>query len=108
LPVLFFSWTFTNSCICQHTSYQLLLLYAELYLSDDELKKLHDFEEQCVEKYFHEKNESLSSRDSERIRVTTERYVLLHICALFIHLFYKKTSNAFLADYGHCENERHM
>uniref|UniRef100_A0A8C0IIL5 non-specific serine/threonine protein kinase n=1 Tax=Bubo bubo TaxID=30461 RepID=A0A8C0IIL5_BUBBB len=38
-----------------------------------ELKKLHDFEEQCVEKYFHEKNESLSSSDSERIRLTTER-----------------------------------
>uniref|UniRef100_A0A8C3KV93 Transient receptor potential cation channel subfamily M member 6 n=1 Tax=Chrysolophus pictus TaxID=9089 RepID=A0A8C3KV93_CHRPC len=69
----------------------------KLYLSDDELKKLHDFEEQCVEKYFHEKNESLSSSDNERIRVTTERYVLLHICALCMHLFYKKTTNAFLA-----------
>ncbi|XP_010213373.1 PREDICTED: transient receptor potential cation channel subfamily M member 6-like [Tinamus guttatus] len=45
----------------------------KLYLSDEELKKLHDFEEQCVEKYFHEKNESLNSSDSERIRVTTER-----------------------------------
>ncbi|XP_069085230.1 transient receptor potential cation channel subfamily M member 6 [Pleurodeles waltl] len=45
----------------------------KLYLSDDELKKLHDFEEQCVEKYFHEKNESLNSSDSERIRITTER-----------------------------------
>ncbi|NXY43895.1 TRPM6 protein, partial [Ceuthmochares aereus] len=45
----------------------------KLYLNDEELKKLHDFEEQCVEKYFHEKNESLSSSDSERIRLTTER-----------------------------------
>uniref|UniRef100_A0A8B9GCP4 non-specific serine/threonine protein kinase n=1 Tax=Amazona collaria TaxID=241587 RepID=A0A8B9GCP4_9PSIT len=45
----------------------------KLYLSDEELKKLHDFEEQCVEKYFHEKNEGLSSSDSERIRLTTER-----------------------------------
>ncbi|XP_039946930.1 transient receptor potential cation channel subfamily M member 6 [Hirundo rustica] len=45
----------------------------ELYLSDEELKKLHDFEEQCVEEYFHEKNESLSSSGSERIRLTTER-----------------------------------
>uniref|UniRef100_A0A670JCK1 non-specific serine/threonine protein kinase n=1 Tax=Podarcis muralis TaxID=64176 RepID=A0A670JCK1_PODMU len=44
-----------------------------LYLSDEELKKLHDFEEQCVEKYLHEKNGSLHSSDSERIRVTTER-----------------------------------
>uniref|UniRef100_A0A8D2J4G9 non-specific serine/threonine protein kinase n=1 Tax=Varanus komodoensis TaxID=61221 RepID=A0A8D2J4G9_VARKO len=45
----------------------------KLYLSDEELKKLHDFEEQCVEMYLHEKNESLHSSDSERIRVTTER-----------------------------------
>uniref|UniRef100_A0A669QLJ5 Transient receptor potential cation channel subfamily M member 6 n=1 Tax=Phasianus colchicus TaxID=9054 RepID=A0A669QLJ5_PHACC len=72
----------------------------KLYLSDDELKKLHDFEEQCVEKYFHEKNESLSSSDNERIRVTTERYVLLHICALCMHLFYKKTANAFFSSYA--------
>ncbi|KAG8455256.1 hypothetical protein GDO86_001452 [Hymenochirus boettgeri] len=45
----------------------------KLYLSDDELRKLHDFEEKCVETYFHEKNESLHSSDSERIRATTER-----------------------------------
>uniref|UniRef100_A0A8C3Y461 non-specific serine/threonine protein kinase n=1 Tax=Catharus ustulatus TaxID=91951 RepID=A0A8C3Y461_CATUS len=45
----------------------------KLYLSDEELKKLHDFEEQCVEEYFHEKSENLSSSGSERIRLTTER-----------------------------------
>uniref|UniRef100_A0ABM5FSE4 non-specific serine/threonine protein kinase n=1 Tax=Pogona vitticeps TaxID=103695 RepID=A0ABM5FSE4_9SAUR len=45
----------------------------KLYLSDEELKRLHDFEEQCVEMYLHEKNESLHSSDSERIRFTTER-----------------------------------
>ncbi|NWY45030.1 TRPM6 protein, partial [Sylvia atricapilla] len=45
----------------------------KLYLSDEELKKLHDFEEQCVEEYFHEKNENLSSSGSERIRLTKER-----------------------------------
>uniref|UniRef100_A0A8C3UMK3 non-specific serine/threonine protein kinase n=1 Tax=Catharus ustulatus TaxID=91951 RepID=A0A8C3UMK3_CATUS len=37
------------------------------------LNKLHDFEEQCVEEYFHEKSENLSSSGSERIRLTTER-----------------------------------
>uniref|UniRef100_A0ACB8ERJ1 Uncharacterized protein n=1 Tax=Sphaerodactylus townsendi TaxID=933632 RepID=A0ACB8ERJ1_9SAUR len=45
----------------------------KLYLSEEELKKLHDFEEECVEKYLHEKNKSLHSSDCERIRVTTER-----------------------------------
>uniref|UniRef100_A0A8B9CII9 non-specific serine/threonine protein kinase n=1 Tax=Anser brachyrhynchus TaxID=132585 RepID=A0A8B9CII9_9AVES len=66
----------------------------KLYLSDEELKKLHDFEEQCVEKYFHEKNESLSSSDSERIRVTTERVEEMFLQLKEVHekVFYIKES----------------
>ncbi|XP_054544865.1 transient receptor potential cation channel subfamily M member 6 isoform X2 [Talpa occidentalis] len=45
----------------------------KLYLSKEDLKKLHDFEEQCVEKYFHEKMEGLNYSYEERIRVTSER-----------------------------------
>ncbi|XP_073908157.1 transient receptor potential cation channel subfamily M member 6 isoform X3 [Castor canadensis] len=45
----------------------------KLYLSKEDLKKLHDFEEQCVEKYFHEKMESVNGSFEERIRVTSER-----------------------------------
>ncbi|XP_006835068.1 PREDICTED: transient receptor potential cation channel subfamily M member 6 [Chrysochloris asiatica] len=45
----------------------------KLYLSNEDLKKLHDFEEQCVEKYFHEKMESLNCSCEERIRVTSGR-----------------------------------
>ncbi|KAG8512994.1 Transient receptor potential cation channel subfamily M member 6, partial [Galemys pyrenaicus] len=45
----------------------------KLYLSKEDLKKLHDFEEQCVEKYFHEKMESLNYSYEKRIRVTSER-----------------------------------
>ncbi|XP_023377711.1 transient receptor potential cation channel subfamily M member 6 isoform X1 [Pteropus vampyrus] len=45
----------------------------KLYLSNEDLKKLHDFEEQCVEKYFHEKMEGLNCSCEERIRVTSER-----------------------------------
>uniref|UniRef100_A0A4W3IRE2 non-specific serine/threonine protein kinase n=1 Tax=Callorhinchus milii TaxID=7868 RepID=A0A4W3IRE2_CALMI len=45
----------------------------KLYLSNEELKKLHDFEQLCVEKYFHEKNEAFQSSESEKVRVTTER-----------------------------------
>lgn len=47
-----------------------------------------------MEEYFHEKNESLSSSDSERIRLTTERCVLLQSCALCVDLSYKKTSRS--------------
>nr|XP_035926357.1 transient receptor potential cation channel subfamily M member 6 isoform X3 [Halichoerus grypus] len=45
----------------------------KLYLSEEDLKRLHDFEEQCVEIYFHEKMESLNYSCEERIRVTSER-----------------------------------
>ncbi|KAM8802610.1 transient receptor potential cation channel subfamily M member 6 [Rhynchonycteris naso] len=45
----------------------------KLYLSKEDLKKLHDFEEQCVEKYFHEKMEVLNCSCEERNRVTSER-----------------------------------
>ncbi|KAF0882650.1 TRPM6 protein, partial [Crocuta crocuta] len=45
----------------------------KLYLSEEDLKRLHDFEEQCVEIYFHEKMERLNYSCEERIRVTSER-----------------------------------
>ncbi|NXP21937.1 TRPM6 protein, partial [Scytalopus superciliaris] len=66
----------------------------KLYLSDEELKKLHDFEEQCVEKYFHEKNESRSSSDSERIHLTTERVEEMSLQLKEVHekVFYIKES----------------
>ncbi|XP_041030882.1 transient receptor potential cation channel subfamily M member 7 isoform X1 [Carcharodon carcharias] len=45
----------------------------KLFVSEDDQKKLHDFEEQCVEKYFHEKEDRFHSGSEERIRVTSER-----------------------------------
>ncbi|KAI1239710.1 hypothetical protein IHE44_0011137 [Lamprotornis superbus] len=65
-------------CICHHqppneSDQEEGDVGLKLYLSDEELKKLHDFEEQCVEEYFHEKKENLSSSGSERVRLTTER-----------------------------------
>ncbi|KAL1787479.1 transient receptor potential cation channel subfamily M member 6 [Sigmodon hispidus] len=45
----------------------------ELYLTEEDLKKLYDFEEQCVEKYFHEKTKGLNCSFEEQIRVTSER-----------------------------------
>ncbi|XP_063105779.1 transient receptor potential cation channel subfamily M member 6 isoform X2 [Cavia porcellus] len=45
----------------------------KLYLSTEDLKKLHDFEEQCVEKYFHEKMEHQNCSFEERIRMTSDR-----------------------------------
>lgn len=47
----------------------------ELFITDDELKKVHDFEEQCIEEYFREKDDRFNSSNDERIRVTSERCV---------------------------------
>uniref|UniRef100_A0A669CJR9 Transient receptor potential cation channel, subfamily M, member 1a n=1 Tax=Oreochromis niloticus TaxID=8128 RepID=A0A669CJR9_ORENI len=46
---------------------------SELVLNADELKSLHEFEEQCVEEYFREKDDEKQSSNNERIRVTSER-----------------------------------
>ncbi|KAF4095252.1 hypothetical protein G5714_024330 [Onychostoma macrolepis] len=45
----------------------------KLILTSDELKMLYEFEEQCVEEYFREKDDEQQSSNDERIRVTNER-----------------------------------
>ncbi|KAI1235136.1 hypothetical protein IHE44_0002769 [Lamprotornis superbus] len=48
-------------------------LSLELFLTEEDQKKLHDFEELCVEMYFNEKDDKFHSGSEERIRVTFER-----------------------------------
>uniref|UniRef100_A0A8C5MF01 non-specific serine/threonine protein kinase n=1 Tax=Leptobrachium leishanense TaxID=445787 RepID=A0A8C5MF01_9ANUR len=45
----------------------------KLYLTQEEQKTLHDFEERCVVMYFNDKKDFDSSNSEERIRVTNER-----------------------------------
>nr|KAF6412078.1 transient receptor potential cation channel subfamily M member 1 [Rousettus aegyptiacus] len=45
----------------------------KLFLGEDELKRLHEFEEQCVQEHFQEKEDEQQSSSDERIRVTAER-----------------------------------
>uniref|UniRef100_A0AAZ3PTT5 Transient receptor potential cation channel, subfamily M, member 3 n=1 Tax=Oncorhynchus tshawytscha TaxID=74940 RepID=A0AAZ3PTT5_ONCTS len=40
----------------------------KLFITEDELKKVHDFEEQCIEEYFREKDDRFNSSNDERIR----------------------------------------
>lgn len=47
----------------------------ELILSPEELKSLYEFEEQCVEEHFREKEDKEQSSNNERIRITSERWV---------------------------------
>ncbi|KAL8608834.1 hypothetical protein ACOMHN_034779 [Nucella lapillus] len=45
----------------------------KLFLSEGDTEKLHDFEEECVEDYFREKENKFQSSSDERIRVVNER-----------------------------------
>ncbi|KAM6979594.1 transient receptor potential cation channel subfamily M member 1-like [Aplochiton taeniatus] len=45
----------------------------QLMLNAEELKNLYEFEEQCVEEYFREKEDEQQSSNNERIRVTSDR-----------------------------------
>ncbi|XP_036290510.2 transient receptor potential cation channel subfamily M member 1-like isoform X2 [Pipistrellus kuhlii] len=45
----------------------------KLFLSDEELKRLHEFEAQCVQEHFQGKEDEQQSSSEERIRVTCDR-----------------------------------
>ncbi|XP_056463173.1 transient receptor potential cation channel subfamily M member 7 isoform X3 [Gadus chalcogrammus] len=45
----------------------------KLFLTEEDQKKLHDFETQCLETYFHEKDDEFHSGSEERIRITSDR-----------------------------------
>uniref|UniRef100_A0A3B4D3K2 non-specific serine/threonine protein kinase n=1 Tax=Pygocentrus nattereri TaxID=42514 RepID=A0A3B4D3K2_PYGNA len=51
----------------------------KLFLTEEDQKKLHDFEEQCVETYFHEKDDKFHSGSDERIRLTSDRVEMMSI-----------------------------
>ncbi|XP_047678057.1 transient receptor potential cation channel subfamily M member 7 isoform X2 [Tachysurus fulvidraco] len=51
----------------------------KLFLTKEDQKKLHDFEEQCVETYFHEKDDKFHSGSEERIRLTADRVETMSI-----------------------------
>uniref|UniRef100_A0A8C4VAJ5 Transient receptor potential cation channel subfamily M member 7 n=1 Tax=Falco tinnunculus TaxID=100819 RepID=A0A8C4VAJ5_FALTI len=62
------------SLFCVGISFQHLCCFTtQLFLTEEDQKKLHDFEELCVEMYFNEKDDKFHSGSEERIRVTFER-----------------------------------
>lgn len=82
LLMKFKSMSFTNkNVVSSHVNiWQILIsqfFSTELFITEDELKKVHDFEEQCIEEYFREKDDRFNSSNDERIRVTSERYTFL-------------------------------
>nr|XP_020645729.1 transient receptor potential cation channel subfamily M member 7 [Pogona vitticeps] len=60
-------------CICKQRKKDKTSDGPKLFLTEEDQKKLHDFEELCVEMYFNEKDDQFHSGSEERIRVTSER-----------------------------------
>ncbi|NWW10288.1 TRPM7 protein, partial [Oreocharis arfaki] len=60
-------------CICKRRKTDKASDGPKLFLTEEDQKKLHDFEELCVEMYFNEKDDKFHSGSEERIRVTFER-----------------------------------
>jgi len=56
--------------------YWLLL---ELFLSPDNVEKLHDFEEECMEDLFRKRRQGLHDSEEKLIELTVEKYVLLSL-----------------------------
>ncbi|NXC33977.1 TRPM7 protein, partial [Campylorhamphus procurvoides] len=60
-------------CVCKRRKTDKTSDGPKLFLTEEDQKKLHDFEELCVEMYFNEKDDKFHSGSEERIRVTFER-----------------------------------
>uniref|UniRef100_A0A8C5RUV6 non-specific serine/threonine protein kinase n=1 Tax=Laticauda laticaudata TaxID=8630 RepID=A0A8C5RUV6_LATLA len=60
-------------CICKRRKKDKNSDGPKLFLTEEDQKKLHDFEELCVEMYFSEKDDKFHCQSEERIRVTSER-----------------------------------
>uniref|UniRef100_A0AAQ6A105 non-specific serine/threonine protein kinase n=1 Tax=Amphiprion ocellaris TaxID=80972 RepID=A0AAQ6A105_AMPOC len=61
----------SHMAICLRAIYRKFS--GDLYLGHEDRKKLHEFEEKCVEAHFHEQSEGLHSSQLNRIRATAER-----------------------------------
>ncbi|XP_060115795.1 transient receptor potential cation channel subfamily M member 7 [Heteronotia binoei] len=60
-------------CVCKRRKTDKASDGPKLFLTEEDQKKLHDFEELCVEMYFNEKDDKFHTGSEERIRVTSER-----------------------------------
>ena len=56
-------------------TYRYLFYLSELFLEEEAVERLHDFEEECMDSYFREKQQEFETGHQERIRVTSERYL---------------------------------
>lgn len=75
-PLIAFSHIFLLLKFCKRKASGVRELYdnaLKLFLDSDDLERLYDFEEECVEGYFREKETKLLLSSDERIKNTSER-----------------------------------
>ncbi|XP_073474714.1 transient receptor potential cation channel subfamily M member 7-like isoform X1 [Aquarana catesbeiana] len=73
-PLIIFSHLSSLFCfVCKRRKKDTSSHGPKLFLTEEDQKKLHDFEEQCVEIYFNDKDDKFHLGSEERIRVTSER-----------------------------------
>lgn len=51
----------------------IIHVFVELFLSEDQVEKLHDFEEECMEDFAREKEYQRNRTTEERLHRTCER-----------------------------------
>lgn len=73
-PLIIFSHLSSLFCfVCKERKKDKYSHGPKLFLTEEDQKKLHDFEELCVENYFNEKDDKFHLGSEERIRVTSDR-----------------------------------
>ncbi|XP_069622170.1 transient receptor potential cation channel subfamily M member 7 isoform X2 [Ranitomeya imitator] len=73
-PLIIFSHLSSLFCfVCKRRKKDKNSHGPKLFLTEEDQKKLHDFEELCVEIYFNDKNDKFHLGSEERIRVTSDR-----------------------------------
>ncbi|XP_023672877.2 transient receptor potential cation channel subfamily M member 7-like [Paramormyrops kingsleyae] len=95
------------SCYCRRRTKGSRAHGPKLFLSDEDQRKLHDFEERCVQAYFRDKNDRFHSSNEERIRVTFNR--VEGMCVQLKELsgrvsFVKQTLQALDSQIGHLQD----
>ena len=64
---------FLPLCPCFMCKVLIILLFSELFLDEEDVEKLHDFEEECMEDLFRQREHNRLKSNEERIRQTYER-----------------------------------
>uniref|UniRef100_A0A7N6BR07 non-specific serine/threonine protein kinase n=1 Tax=Anabas testudineus TaxID=64144 RepID=A0A7N6BR07_ANATE len=67
-PIILLNHIYSLFCMCRKRKKENTY-GPKLFLTEEDQKKLHDFEEQCVETYFHEKDDQFHTGSEDRLKL---------------------------------------